>query len=376
LLVGLSERLKEVVRSVDIAARISGDEFVLLLENIETERNVETVIQKLQHVVKKSFHIQQQEVRITLSMGVAMYPDDGSDVQLLMSHADAAMYFAKQTGRNNYQFYTDKLTQAAMDHLRISNALQEAIENNTLSLVFQPQPDTTLTKITGMEALLRWHHPELGAISPARFVPIAEQAGLMRDIGQWVLVEACQNAKRLLDLGHHFGKLAVNIAGAQITDGCLIENVKRALNQAQLPPQYLALEVTESFVMRHVDKSIQQLSDLRALGVDIHIDDFGTGHSSLSYLKQLPIDKLKIDQSFIRDIPTDPDDMAITKAIVSMAKALNLEVIAEGVENQAQLSYLSDIFCTEIQGFYFSKPLDFSHLGEFIEHMDSDPEPA
>ncbi|MET0072049.1 MAG: EAL domain-containing protein [Candidatus Thiodiazotropha sp.] len=366
LLRQLAERLSLAIRSDDTVARISGDEFVVLLEDIGNAEHAAVAVDKLMEVFNAPFGLAENEVYITASMGISLYPHNGEQATELLQNADAAMYRAKDEGRNTYQFYTSELTVVAFEHVFLENALRGALENEEFRLVYQPQVDLATGEVIGMEALLRWHHPTQGIISPARFIPIAEQSGLIIDIGTWVLATACTQGKAWLDQGCDIGRIAVNVAGQQIQDHEFVRRVEAVLKASGLPAGHLVLEVTESFVMRRAEASIQQLEALRDRGIEIAIDDFGTGYSSLSYLKQLPIDKLKIDQSFVRDIPHDPNDMAISEAVIVMGKALGMHIIAEGVETDEQASFLRNKGCGQAQGYLFSKPVSAEEMGVLL----------
>ncbi|MGA1133087.1 MAG: EAL domain-containing protein [Prochlorotrichaceae cyanobacterium] len=370
LLKQVAQRLKNMIRSNDIIARISGDEFVLLLEDIYQQDAIIIILEKLMSSFKEPFDVLETKLYISACMGVSLFPQDGITVIDLMRNADLAMYQSKEEGRNTYKFFTADLTERALHRARIENALQEALLRQEFYLMYHPQIHLQTNQIVGMEVLLRWQHLEMGMISPAIFIPIAEQNGLIRDLGRWVLLLACRQGKVWLDQGVNFGRMAINVSGKQLQDKDFASDVCWILENTAFPPQHLELEVTESFVMRVPEVSIQHLSHLKALGIQISIDDFGTGYSSLSYLKRLPIDKLKIDQTFIRDIYTDSDDMAITSSVIAMGHALGLTVIAEGVETESQAQFLKDQHCDEAQGYLYSKPL----LGEdFLTFLEKWP---
>ncbi len=366
LLVELAKRLKMAVRADDTVARISGDEFVVLLEDIGSAEHAAVTVDKLMEVFKAPMIVEGESMRVTASMGISLYPQDGEEASTLLRNADAAMYRAKDEGRNTYEFYTAEMTTAAFEHVFLENAMRGALNGNEFHLVYQPQFDLATQQLIGVEALLRWQHPEQGVIMPARFIPVAEQSGLIRELGAWVLREACVQGKKWLDQGVEFGRIAVNVAGPQIQDVGFVQVVERALHGSGLPPECLEVEVTEGFVMHGAEGCIGRLELLRKMGVDIAIDDFGTGYSSLSYLKQLPVDKLKIDQSFVRDIPGDPDDMAIAEAIIAMGKALRLKVIAEGVESDAQATFLRDKGCALAQGYLFGRPVSAGEIAAML----------
>ena len=372
LLKALAARLTGCIRKDDTVARTSGDEFAVLLEEIGSTDQAAMLVRKVIQSINGPFELAGNEVHITASVGLSLFPNDGDDAISLLRNADTAMNRAKEEGRNTYQFYTTELTSAAFEHLVLENALRMALPKNEFHLVYQPQVDLDTGDLIGLEALLRWHHPDQGVISPARFIPVAEQSGLIWDIGAWVLRSACRQAKAWLDVGLEFGRIAVNISGPQVAREQFQNLVQDELALAGLPTDRLALEVTESFVMRKADAGSHQLDSLRKAGIQIAIDDFGTGYSSLSYLKQLPIDKLKIDQSFVRDIPQSTDDMAIAETIISIGRALGMSVIAEGVETAEQAQFLREHGCRQAQGYLFSEPLPPEEInGELIERLRS-----
>lgn len=362
LLIHLSEGLKKTVRLEDTIARISGDEFIILFEDIKSTETVVGAIEKVMDVFTSSFTIEGHNIHITASIGISLYPMDGTNAIDLVRNADAAMYRAKDEGRNTYQFYTRDLTTKAFERVIMETELREALTKNEFHLHYQPQFDLHTKHIIGLEVLLRWRHPRLDFISPDQFIPLAEDSGLINPIGEWVLKEACQQAKKWIDQGFSFGRIAVNISGVQVNKGQLLDIVNNTLLETGLPAASLELEVTESIIMKQADHAIVQLGELRELGILLSIDDFGTGYSSLSYLKQLPVHKLKIDRSFVSDIIEDSDDRAIINAIIAMGKSLGLAVIAEGVENLEQEQYLLSSGCNEAQGFYYSKPVSPDEL--------------
>jgi diguanylate cyclase (GGDEF)-like protein/PAS domain S-box-containing protein len=366
LLVQIAERLRAIVRAEDTVSRISGDEFIVLLENVERTDHVTAVVRKIMQIFTRAFDVEGSPLRTTCSIGVAVFPEDGADASILLRNADTAMHRAKQDGRNAYQFYTREMTAAAFEQAFLENALRSAIQNRQFRLVYQPQLRLADRSIAGAEALLRWHHPDQGLIMPDRFIPIAEQSGLIREIGDWVLEEACRQAQRWIERGVDFGRIAVNVSGKQIQQADFAERVQAALRRYRLPAERLEIELTESFIMDKVDASLAQLNQLDETGVSLSVDDFGTGYSSLSYLKQLPVDKLKIDRSFISDIPQDSNDLAITDAIIALSDALGLEVVAEGVETQVQADLLRAKGCRTGQGYLFSKPLPAVEFEHFV----------
>ncbi len=357
LLKEVAERLRREMRQEDTAARLGGDEFCLLLEEIKFPENAAIIAEKLLTSFQKPFRVADQEIHMTPSIGISTFPRDGEDVATLLRNADSAMHQAKTQGSNGYAFYSTKLTTQAYEQVLLESALHKALKHRELHLYFQPQLEMDTGRLIGAEGLLRWEHPDMGMISPARFIPLAEETGLILEIGAWVIQAGCRQAKKWLEQGFVFGRLSLNISGCQIRHGRLLEDVERTLSETGLPAQYLELEVTECFIMEKADQSIEILSSLRDRGIRLSIDDFGTGYSSLAYLKRLPIHRLKIDQSFVRDIPDDSDDMAICRAVIALGQSLGLEIIAEGVETEAQLKFLLEHGCPLGQGFYFSRPI-------------------
>lgn len=356
LLKEIAKRLRAVIREEDTLSRLGGDEFIFLLPDTDGIGAVQ-VAQKLLETVTLPISINKHELTVTSSIGIALYPADGLDIERLLKNADTAMYRAKQEGRNNYCFFTDEMQKQSTRNLHLSNALRHAVERNELSLMYQPQLSATDGRVVGAEALLRWNHPQMGSISPAEFIPIAEKNGLILPIGEWVLQTAATQAKVWLNNGYDPIVMAVNLSAVQFQHQNLIDTIARILEKSELPPEYLELELTEGVAMRDPQKAITIMNELHNKGVRMSIDDFGTGYSSLSYLKKFKVYKLKIDQSFVRDISTDPDDKAIVSTVISMARHLGLQTIAEGVETVAQLHYLKEQGCDEVQGYYFAKPL-------------------
>jgi diguanylate cyclase (GGDEF)-like protein/PAS domain S-box-containing protein len=355
LLVVLAARMQFVVREQDTVARQGGDEFILLLPDTDGD-GAAHVAEKLLLTLSQPVHIEQHELTVTPSMGIAQYPRDGTDLETLTRHADIAMYRAKQNGRNGYQFFTTEMQVHALRTLQLENALRRALERDQLRLHYQPQLSLASGQITGVEALLRWQHPELGMVSPAEFIPIAETSGLIQPIGEWVLRTAITQAKQWLDLGLAPMTMSVNLSAVQFRHPDLPALVAQVLTEAQLPAHHLALELTESVALHDPEGALAVLTRLHQQGVRISIDDFGTGYSSLSYLKRFHAWQLKIDQSFVRDITDDPEDRAIVNAIIQMARSLGMSTIAEGVETQAQLALLREQGCDEVQGYFFCKP--------------------
>jgi len=357
LLQDVAQRLRASIREDDTLARLGGDEFIILQESLASPQDPATLAGKLIAAFEPSFDVQGHPFRITLSMGISLFPNDGEDVATLIRNADAAMYRAKEKGRNDYQFYTAEMTVAAFERLTLEAALRRALERQEFRVYYQPQVDLDSGRLIGAEALIRWIHPDLGLVTPDKFIPLAEEAGLIVAIGAWVLEQACQQLRRWDDQGLRLPRVGVNIASAQIQRNDLSGQVAACLHDAGLWGDRLELEITEGFIMHRPEHVVKVLKGLRDLDVHIAIDDFGTGYSSLSHLKQLPIDRLKIDRSFVRDIPDDANDEAITLAVIALAKSLNMAVIAEGVETERQRRFLHRHGCLEGQGFLYSEPL-------------------
>lgn len=366
LLKNVADFLKQTLREKDTVARVGGDEFVLLFDDLGEAEAAARLAQKILDTLDQPIALASGNVRVSASVGLCLFPQDGDNADDLLRNADAAMYRAKSQGRNNYQFYTETMTRDIIERVNIENELRHAICRNELSLHYQPQIDLTSGQAIGVEALLRWHNEKLGQVPPDRFIAIAEDAGLMLTIGEWVLNQAGKQARDWLDRDIPFGRIAVNIAGPQITKMNLVEQVSAMLHHCRLPATRLSLEVTETFIMQNQDSSVKQLYLLHEMGVELAIDDFGTGYSSLSYLKKLPISKLKIDKSFIRDMPEDSDDIAISNTIVALANSLGLDVIAEGVETREQAQLLLQAGCQQAQGFLYSRPLTVPQLEQYF----------
>ncbi|MDD2838639.1 MAG: EAL domain-containing protein [Sulfuricurvum sp.] len=364
LLVQAAHRLQSILREEDTLARLGGDEFMILLPNIGMS-GASQVGLKLLEAFSKPFHIETHELSIGSSIGIALYPNDGKDFETLYKNADTAMYKAKQGGRNNYCFFTEEMQKSSMRNLELSNALRHALERSQLELHYQPQFSAETKTIIGAEALLRWNHPEFGNVSPAEFISIAEENGTILPIGEWVLGTAARQAREWMDQGMSPLIIAVNLSAVQFRSPNLSVIVADILHESGLPPEYLELELTESVAMHDPQRAISVMNDLHEKGIRMSIDDFGTGYSSLSYLKKFNIYKLKIDQSFVRDIHVDPEDKAIVGTIISMAKSLGLRTIAEGVETTEQLDYLHQQGCDEIQGYYYAKPLRADDFARF-----------
>jgi diguanylate cyclase (GGDEF)-like protein len=378
LLVELARRLALVLREVDTVSRLGGDEFIFLLYGLDAHGAAQ-VAQKLLDVIAGPHRIEHYDLNVTGSIGIALYPGDGSDLETLSKRADAAMYRVKHEGRNGYRFFTTEMQVCSTRHLTLVNALRQALECDQLQVHYQPQVSMQDGRIVGAEALLRWTHPELGSISPAEFIPAAEDSGLILPIGEWVLRHAARQAKTWMQDGLAPLVMAVNLSAAQFRHPNLPNLVTRILDEEGLPPEYLELELTEGVAMHDPQGAIAVMNNLHERGVRMSIDDFGTGYSSLGHLKKFKVYKLKIDQSFVRDISTDPEDKAIVGAIINMAKSLGLQTIAEGVETAGQLAYLREQGCDEMQGYYYSKPLSADQFEVFARSSSRcllDPRPT
>ncbi|MDI1266509.1 MAG: EAL domain-containing protein, partial [bacterium] len=366
LLVEIGNRLRRGLRSSDVVARLGGDEFVVILEEAAERHEVERVASELLSLLSQPMQLSGHECHTTASIGIAMYPADGGDMQTLTKNADMAMYLAKEDGKNGFRFFTKEIKSQSIERLTLENALRRALERDQFSLHYQPKIDMVSGQITGVEALLRWIHPELGMVSPGQFIPLAEETGLIVPIGRWVLQEACAQNMAWQRRGLRPVTMAVNLSPRQFADAHLLHDVDEALLASGMSPVLLQLEVTESMVMRNVSRAIKILDAIQSRGIRLAIDDFGTGYSSMSLMKQFPIDTIKIDRSFVRDLPNDSEDQAIAQAIISMGKALGMTVIAEGVETVEQQTFLRNHACDEMQGFLFSKPLPAKQMADLL----------
>ncbi|MFB2971400.1 putative bifunctional diguanylate cyclase/phosphodiesterase [Aerosakkonema sp. BLCC-F183] len=376
LLQMVAERLTSSLWQHDTVARWGGDEFTLLLPQISCAEDAARIAQVILDTLKQPFNIEGHQLHISSSIGISLYPHDGEDGETLLRNADAALHRAKEQGRNNYQFYTAAMNSHASELLMLENELHQALERGEFVVYYQPQINTNTGKIAQMEALLRWQHPEFGLVSPAKFIPLAEENGLIIPIGEWVLRTACTQIKAWQDAGLPPLCVAVNLSARQFQQPNLVEMVARALQETGLENHFLELEITESVAMQNVDFSRSILQELHNMGVSISMDDFGTGYSSLSYLKKFPLDKLKIDQSFVRELATDPNDGAIIAAIAALGKVLNLTMVAEGVETEEQRDFLRSLECEYMQGYLFSKPLSPQDATELLENYRSSPNPV
>ena len=362
----VADRINSVARTSDTVSRLGGDEFAIMLPYIENTDDIAMIALKLLASIAGPCVIDGNEIEVTTSIGISVFPEDGIDSESLIAHADAAMYQAKGDGRNNYQFFTREMNRRTLERILIKNKLSHALERNELFLLYQPQVDLQSGHIIGAEALVRWDNPLYGKVLPAQFIPIAEENGLIPPIGEWVLREACRQNQEWRKLGLMKITMAVNLSSVQFRQKNLGEIIKAILSESGLAPSGLELEITESVVMQDAEAAILLLEDMKAMGLKLSVDDFGTGYSSLNYLKRFPIDKFKIDQSFVRDLTTDTDDAVIVSTIISMAHSLKLKVIAEGVETAEQLAFLKQQGCDEIQGYYFSQPVSAEEFRKLL----------
>ena len=357
LLQSIAQRLLNCVRASDTVSRQGGDEFVILLPEVTHVQDATVCADKILEILRSPHRVDEHDLHVTASIGIVTYPDDGTDAETLMKHADFAMYHAKDNGRDNRQFFKRDLNMRALVRRSLENGLRYALEREELMLQYQPKINLETGDIVGVEALIRWLHPDLGLVSPAEFIPIAEECGLMVPIGQWVLGQACHQAQAWQDIGLAPIRIAVNISAVELRAKDFLKRVSVTLAETGLEPRFLELELTETFLVQDSTATLAVLQDLKQLGLNLALDDFGTGYSSLNHLKRFPIDTLKIDRSFVRTITTNSDDASIVCAVISMGRNLHMRVVAEGVETRAQLSFLQDRGCPFGQGYYFSQPL-------------------
>jgi diguanylate cyclase (GGDEF)-like protein/PAS domain S-box-containing protein len=371
LLVEVAHRLRACVRESDLLARLGGDEFVVALAGDDV---VNAAIQVAEKIISSLSHPYQIEGRIlhsTASIGISLYPHDGGSIESLMKTADTAMYHAKATGRNNFQFFSPEMNQSSNERLLLENSLHRALERGEFAVHYQPQVDIASGRLVGAEALIRWHHPERGMVSPLQFIPLAEENGMILPIGTWVLREVCRQIRAWRELGLTDLRFAVNLSPRQFRQENLVDNILEILREFDVPASALELEITEGSIMENADAAVSLLNQLSRHGLSIAIDDFGTGYSSLSHLKRFPVSKLKIDRSFVMDIPGDPDDSAIAIAVIQLARSLGLKTVAEGVETAEQRQFLSGQGCDMLQGYWYSKPLDAPSFEAFARHTEN-----
>ncbi|MFK5970827.1 MAG: EAL domain-containing protein [Candidatus Marithrix sp.] len=370
----IGQRLTNIVEKLGATvSRIGGDEFVVMFETNNIVKDVSEMARCLLDNISNQIVLDSHEIVVTSSMGISIYPADGKDGKILLKNADTALSRAKADGKNTYQFFTTRMNEVALERLILENQLRKVLSQNELRVYYQPQVEANSGKIIGTEALIRWQHPELGLVSPTKFIPVAEEMGLIIPIGEWVLRTACKQNKIWQQAGFPLLRISVNMSSRQFQSDNLLQMIKKALIDSELDPIYLELELTESVLMaketEEINNIILLLTELRSIGIKIAIDDFGTGYSSLSYLKRFPVNSLKIDRSFVKDIPIDNDDAAITKAIIALAHSLRLYVIAEGVETLEQLEFLQNQQCEIIQGYYFSMPLCAEDMTKMLEDV-------
>jgi diguanylate cyclase len=366
LLKHVARRLISVVRSVDTVARLGGDEFVMIISQARAREDAEQVARKVLEALQESINIGELEVHTSASIGIAFYPTDGKNIETLYAHADAAMYCAKQRGGSSIECFTATMDRATEARVRFEGDLHRALKLQQFELHYQPKYDAATKRIHSVEALIRWRHPERGLIPPDQFIPLAEESGLIVPIGEWVLREACRQARAWQDQGLPTLRVAVNISALQFRRLDLVETVRLALADAGIDARFLEIELTETAVMSDPEESVAILERLSRMGVIVSVDDFGTGYSSMSYLRRFPIDKLKIDRSFITNVMTSADDASIVQAIISLAHGLRLKVVAEGVENAEQVAFLQKLGCDQYQGFYFSRPVDAAAFEQLL----------
>ncbi|BAF72432.1 EAL domain-containing protein [Sulfurovum sp. NBC37-1] len=357
VLVVVSKRLKAKIRQEDTLARLGGDEFTIIMENFKDVQQVSVLAQKIQKVLNQPMHIEGHTLYISCSIGISFYPQDTQNANDLVKYADAAMYKAKEEGRNNFQFYSTEMTTLAYERVVMEASLRQAIKNEEFILYYQPQVNAQTSRMTGMEALIRWEHPHLGMILPDKFIPLAEESGLILEIDRWVMRTAMKQVREWYARGLDPGVLSLNLSMRQLKDENFIDVIKEYLHMMSFEPEWLEFEVTEGQMMKRPDDAVASLGEIKSMGISIAIDDFGTGYSSLGYLKRLPVSRLKIDQSFIHGIPEDRENAAIVKATIALAKSLSLSIIAEGVENEEQKEFLLFNGCISMQGYYYGRPM-------------------
>ena len=370
LLQAVAMRLRHCLREGDTLARIGGDEFTLLLPEVSSHHDAETIASKIIKSLKMPFKIDNHELFVSTSIGISQYPQDGQTMESLIKHADIAMYSVKGKGKNGYEFYHENMLDVYSKHLSLENDLRRAMDDNQFKIYYQPQINIETNEVFAMEALIRWQHPERGLISPSEFIELAEETHLIKQIGNWMLENACAELKHWRDLGLENVRIAINVSSIQLEQDDFVDRVLSILNKYKIPGDHLEIEITENTLMHDTDDGIHKLAELSSHDIKIAIDDFGTGYSSLNYLKRLPIDTLKIDQSFVRDMSKSDEDSSIIKAIIAMAKGLNLNIISEGVETEAQLKQLKEWRCKNMQGFLFGRPMPHAEAVDMLKNNE------
>jgi len=368
LLVEVAKRMKSVLRASDTLSRFGGDEFTVIVNDINKVEDLSRIIQTIMDVFKKPIKIKNNTLYVNMSIGISIYPNDAKEVNDLLKHADAAMYKAKESGRNTYCFYDEDMTQKAFDRIFLETSLREALVKDEIVVFYQPQIDASKNELVGMEALVRWNHPTKGMIYPDSFIPLAESTGMIVELDRIVMKKSIKQFHTWKKDGLNPGKLSINLAVKQLESNDFLDFVKTILNSQECTYSNIEFEVTEGQIMQNPEKSIKILNDINKLGISISIDDFGTGYSSLAYLKKLPINKLKIDKSFVQDLPSDLEDVAITKTIIKLCESLNLNVIAEGVETEEQKDFMLENGCKLIQGYYYSKPVSIEEITKILKN--------
>jgi diguanylate cyclase (GGDEF)-like protein len=369
LLQEMAARLKTCLRESDFVARLGGDEFVVMVPSPSGTEQLVAVAQKVLTSVSRALTLRDHEFRVTASIGISVYPTDGDDERTLMKNADIAMYQSKADGKNTFTFYSDELNTHSVERLAFESSLRRAVDARQFQVHYQPKVDGRTSQINGVEALIRWNHPDLGPVSPAKFIPVAEENGSIVAIGRWVLLTACEQQVAWTNHGFPPLRMSVNLSARQFYDSHLLADVRAILVETGMNAQFLELEITESMLMHDVDKAVKVLEEFKKLGIRLSLDDFGTGYSSLSNLKRFPIDTIKVDRSFIRELPANQEDRAITDAIIAMGKSLKMTIVAEGVETQGQVEFLRTHDCDEFQGFYFSKAVPASAITDLLKEQ-------
>ena len=369
LLQEVAQRLKLCVRENDTVSRLGGDEFTIILTDLFLLKPITDIANKIIDAISQPIILHDNELFVGASIGVSIYPDDGDNAQILIRNADAAMYHAKENGRGNCQFFSEEINQRNQERHLLEKNLRRAIKNEEFELYYQPQIDINSEKVIGAEALIRWNDPHRGLVSPLDFIPIAEENGMILEIGAWVFKQACQHLRRCLDSKNTVGRVAINLSAIQFRDEGLVDMIESVLKQEKIPSNLIELEITESAIMENADEAIKILERISALDICISIDDFGTGYSSLAYLKKFPVDKLKIDREFIKNLPENNDDIVLTTTMIKLANSLGIDVLAEGTETKQQIDFLKNHGCQYVQGYYYAKPMPEDEFFAYILSM-------